>query len=141
MNKANIESLLFLMSLSLFLSCSKSEDAAPPSIVGSWRLSAASITDCTNSSQNFVSDYSGTNLIYVFTGSSTSGTYTFGGYNKSGPVSSLSGTYTITANKNLIFVGGYNGTTAITVSATTLTFKNPSNYAAGCVGNSTLVRL
>ena len=79
------------LKLSLFTFCailclsSCSKDASPvpvvPSIVGSWKIITTSYTDCTQSINNRTTDYSVVNLVYVFSGTSTSGTYTYGGNN------------------------------------------------------------
>lgn len=127
---------LGLFLLALAVSCNK-DDPAPASIIGTWKLSSESLTNCTDPADNGVDNCTGTCPTLVIAES----TWTYA--DPSNPSNSGAGTYTISGNTLTTTVtagSGLTGTYTFSVTSTALTISDP-NYGGGCTGNLNFTRL
>lgn len=124
--------------LMLAAACSKSDNPAAPSIVGSWKYTSGAGTNCTDPADNYSETCTLSAAecgILVL----TTTTYTFTQTPSGGSPTVDSGTYTVSGSTLTTSGGSGPGTLTYTVTATTLTFTQ-TNSSNGCTETTVFTR-
>lgn len=124
--------------LMLAAACSKSDNPATPSIIGTWKFTSSSGTNCTDPADNYNDTCTLTAAecgILVI----ASGTYTYTVTPSGSSPIVDTGTYTSTSSTITTSGGSNPGTVNYTVTATTLTFTQ-TNGSTGCTETQVFTR-
>ena len=108
-NNANLFSAIIFVCLSLLLSCSKSDPAPAPSLVGKWMLSTAARAGCIHPSDNQATTGCGTSCVN-FTFTATTLTYA--------PPSGAAVVYTYTSKGTTLTISNVTASGSVTVDFT-----------------------
>lgn len=127
--------LLLLLLTAVLVDCSKSSDPAPPSLLGTWKETTRSTTNCTdtglNSPETACTDcttvvLSATNNVNTWTATSPGGSPQAGTWSPGGPYTNTTGFISVTSGSSTVAF-------TYTMDATTLTLVQDTGYpGAGC---------
>ena len=140
MKYSNVYSALIILCLLSFSDCSKSNDPAPPSIIGTWKATSTSISGCNVGTNNKAETACTSNCTQIaFANSAVTITDTGS--------SPIVGTYTINGTTLTVSVPGQTIVYQFSVTSTTLTLTltPPSlnggpNNDPGCIATTKAIR-
>jgi len=122
----------------LVTACDKKTDTPAPSIIGSWKYTSGTGTNCTDPNNNYSETCTLTapecGILVI-----ASGTYTYTQTPSGGAPNIETGTYTTSGSSITVSGGGSPSTMTFAVTATTLTFTG-TNSSSGCSETTVFTR-